>query len=207
MLKELHEELVRLYAKWQIWETLFGVSQHRMDLLNRSAVTFFGTVWETLMYDVVLGICRMTDPAGGDRRNLVLEQLVLAAEDKRHADLMDSLPPLMAEVKEKCAFFRKIRNKKLAHRDLKAALNAEEYPVPGVSRHMFDEALGAIANVVDEFSSHWTGAQLGFSKSMIIPGGADELVEMLKRSLEYDLLLGECSALAEREYKGEFRDV
>jgi hypothetical protein len=59
----LWNDCVWLHLKWCEYRSVFGSSEARVDLLNTTARGFFGIVQDVLWQDVVLHICRFTDPA------------------------------------------------------------------------------------------------------------------------------------------------
>jgi integrase len=93
-------------------------------LLNRVADTFFGYTQWAMYTDVVLTLCRYTDPAEssnkvGQRPNLTLERLVNAvtADDATSGDRLVA-GEWDAVKKWRAAQFEEIRSKRIAHNDL-----------------------------------------------------------------------------------------
>lgn len=207
VVKRIRRELDVLYARWQLWEELFGASQLRMDLLNDRAVTFFGLIWESLMDDITMGLCRLTDPAGRGGRNLSLGRLVLDAQATGDEEFVRILRARQKIATRRTRAFRKHRNKRIAHLCLDSALKSSEYPLPGISRAMFDDALESIGDFLGEYSGRLTGADLGFSKSMVMPGGARDLVEELKKAVEFDLMVERDEVPIDKAYGGRFSDA
>ena len=72
---ELDNEFCRACLKWQEQEELFSTPEN-VALLNRTAPAFFGSLQRILFEDVLLQICRLTDPVKtGEQENLSLERL------------------------------------------------------------------------------------------------------------------------------------
>jgi len=83
------------------------------ELARRS----FKIIERSLRYDIIMAICRLSDPPESDE-NLSLEYLVNNYPD----DL--GLNELLANFKIACKPVRKYRNKLVGHKDLKTALDA-----------------------------------------------------------------------------------
>jgi hypothetical protein len=59
--------------KWEEFVVLFGTKPSRVDLVNRAAGGFFRLVQDTFFADVLLHLCRLTDPAStGGKDNLTI---------------------------------------------------------------------------------------------------------------------------------------
>ena len=207
ILEHAKGELNGLNAAWQTWEELFGKSQLRMDLLNDRAVAFFGIVWDSMRHDVILGICRLTDPARRGRSSMSVEQLALCIETMSPAEHVSDLRDMIEDVRRTAAPLRVIRNRHLAHRDYRAALSPSLH-LPGTSRDMISEALDALGEFLGNFEGVCLGGCLyGYNRSMMIPGGARELADSLKKSVEYEALEVRGEVSLETEYGGVFRDA
>jgi hypothetical protein len=61
---KLFIEFCQLHVKWREYVTLFG-TQSRIDLLSKTATGFFGLIEDSLFEDILLHICRLTDPTTG----------------------------------------------------------------------------------------------------------------------------------------------
>jgi hypothetical protein len=59
----LRNELVGIHERWALYRQVFGLDEGRIELLNRVAGIFFGYTQWAMYLDVVLALCRYTDPA------------------------------------------------------------------------------------------------------------------------------------------------
>jgi hypothetical protein len=67
----LHNEVTWLHGRWTMYRQLYGTSPERIELLNRVAPTFFGTIQAVQLDEIQLTLSRLADPVGtGQRRNL-----------------------------------------------------------------------------------------------------------------------------------------
>ena len=130
-------------ANWDRYETLFG-SKERVELLNAGSSLFWHAMQGILHEHVLLGICRLTDPAGrGTRRNLSVERLY-------EVDPTDTKSELAIKVKlavRKAEFARSWRDKRIAHNDLGQITGAASLLSPSTSANI-SEAIVAIHSVL-----------------------------------------------------------
>ena len=120
----LRNELVRIHERWALQRRVFGFDESRIDLLNRVTELFFGYAQWAMYLDVILSLCRYTDPAEsskkiGHRPNLTLERLVnvVTAENLTFGRLLEA-GELAAVNKWRDAHFEDIRSKRIGHNDL-----------------------------------------------------------------------------------------
>ena len=82
LFKALWQELAWIHVKWQTYRDLFGHSPERIDLLNKTAPAFFHRIHGSLWEDILLHLCRITDPRQTmSRQNLSLTRLPDAIPD------------------------------------------------------------------------------------------------------------------------------
>src|SRR6185503_12931063 len=109
----LSRELAWLHFSWSEYRTLYGTSEETIGVLNSAAPRFFYYLDYLMWHDVLLHICRLTDPpASAGRNNLTLAQLPLAIADPI---LRDSVIDLLAAARSESEFARDWRNRHLAH--------------------------------------------------------------------------------------------
>lgn len=168
----LLEDLASLRRKWRFYQELFG-SQEIAALLSEVAPAFFQTIEESDRNDIILAICRLSDPSrtlGGDA--LSLASLVARCEQ------VPKLEHLLTALQSACGSVRRYRNRRLAHNDPSAILKPREELLPGVARTQIDEILelaGQILSVVAE--------RVGCAAPQLEPpheGGVSALVESLR---------------------------
>jgi hypothetical protein len=121
--KTVWDALVMLHDTLDEYTYLFMEDQERVNLLNKAAGWFFGRVQLFMRTDMILGVSRLTDPAGtGERTNLTLEALLTDPKLEQKPDLRAELQKRIGEVRAKAETIRKFRHKQLAHMDHAAAL-------------------------------------------------------------------------------------
>ncbi len=145
----LYSDVVWLHAKWGEYRKLFGVSEHRVDILNSAAGFFFNVIQHSLWDDILLTSARLLDPIKqGKADNLTLGRLPLICADKR---LATTLIAEIEAVRQSGEFIRHPRNKLIAHRDLPAAIYGLADSIPKGSRTEVDAVITGIGNAMNLF--------------------------------------------------------
>ncbi len=178
----LWNEMAWLHVKWDQYVNLFGSKPERIDLLNGAAATFFRIVQDTLWEDTLLHLARLTDPAQtGSKQNLTINRLAVLV----HHALRDDVTGLVEAAVEKTTFARDWRNRHIAHRDLRLALQDRAEPLEPGSRADVKEALAAVGAVLRRICQHYEDADIIFE----YPGDAadaEALLYVIRDGLEAD---------------------
>lgn len=112
--------------------------------------------------------------------NLTLLRLSGAVEVPELAAEIESL----VEQAEKAArFARDWRNRRLAHTDLKLALEDRAESLPGVSRYNVEQALAATAAVLNRIQGHFSPPEVAF-QLFIAHDDAESLAYYLKSAID-----------------------
>jgi hypothetical protein len=183
----LRDELVGIHARWALHRRLFGFDEARVDLLNRVASMFFGYAQSAMYLDLILALCRYTDPAESSRKvgqkpNLTLERLVNAvkAEDAAYGGGLE-----MGEWDVVCkwrdAHFEAIRSKRIAHNDLaKMAARFGGLGIDWPSREQVERFLMLCTDLMDKVQKHYIGCTFAFNfNAQDAERSGDKLVEVL----------------------------
>ena len=179
-------EVTWLHGRWAIYRQLFGTSEARVDVLNRSAGTFSHMLQDVLLDDVQLGLAKLGDPATTRIKGTAVENLPLINLCQfvtASGALVDDLPPLVATYDNACAKARNRRNKRIAHFDLRTMLKAKA-SLRGPSREEIEVALGALRSVMNCIALHFTGTQTAY-ELIVLDSDGDSLIATLKRGLRY----------------------
>jgi AbiU2 len=177
----LWNEVAWVHAKWNQYRQLFAKDAETIDVLNRTGAFFFRVVQDVLWEDTLLHIARLTDPPGsGQRENLTITRFEVLISDVK---VRLEVQVLIALALEKAAFARAWRNKHLAHRDLARALQQSAETLPPASRQMVQEALNAIADVMNALEGHYRNTEVHF-EGFIGSQEAESLVFYLELAVE-----------------------
>jgi len=180
--EELDNEFVWLCVRWINFRQLFAVSEDQIDLLNRAAPAFFGTIQRILQDDLVIGLCRLTDAAVvAGRDNLVLERLILGLDPTTVSALEVDLRNGLAEVRSVVSPLRVHRNRRVAHADLNATVSPATNPLPPDSRQTLGAALSLMAEYLNRFRAHFGLPVSMYMDTILGLGDAEYLVSLLRR--------------------------
>jgi hypothetical protein len=112
-------EYLNIRTAWRFYRTLFGTNAERVDFLNEISGIFFVTIEAALFEKVMLGLCRLLDPATTGRGKGAKENLTFFTLEK-HIHVTE-LKEAYQEKLENCVtlaeFARDWRNKRIAHAD------------------------------------------------------------------------------------------
>jgi AbiU2 len=151
------------FVYWKEYVELFGTNPERTKLLNQAAPGFFHMLQEELWNISLLHIARLTDPANSqgrqDRPNLTIQALPALILD---AKLKDEVTKLVEAALKETEFCRDWRNRHIAHRDLKLALEQSTTPLKDASRAQVNCALNAIATVLNALAKHYFQSETRF---------------------------------------------
>ena len=154
----LWHQVALLHIRWNSYRELFAASPQTIALLNSAAPAFFFDTERIMWEDVLLHLCRLTDPpqvGKKKRETLTLKRLPpLVADPAISADVQQ----LVDAADQKTQFARDWRNRRLAHTELPALFGEIHRPLENSSREHVEKALAAFRDV-DEFSvpELWAG--------------------------------------------------
>lgn len=176
----LWQEVAWVHAKWEEHVVLFGTKESRVELLNRAAPRFARIVQDTIWEDVLLHIARLTDPPKSvGRENLTIQSLAPLVNDPV---TRTKVTELVDAAKNATEFCRDWRNRHLAHRDLRLALNRGAQPLREASRLGVWTALRSIVAALNAISVHYLDSTSMFEVGPG-PGGALNLLYVIDDGL------------------------
>ncbi|WP_051943799.1 MULTISPECIES: hypothetical protein [Luteibacter] len=174
----LDNKLVELQVVWLQYRQLFGTNEDTVHLLNRAAGLFFQIVQDQLWDGVLLGIARMTDPAkSGSNRNLTIHSLGPLIADMAFRSRVDAL---CADALDECEFAREHRNKRIAHRDHRHAVDQKAHPLSGISRAKVERMLDSLRKVLNALHHHYRDTTVLY-EDFVDHSGAELLVHRLEK--------------------------
>ena len=180
----LSDECTWLHMKWREYSELFGTSPERLDVLNAAAGSFFRIVQDVMWDDALLGLARLTDP----ERTGKYENLSIQALPKYLTDPLLSLVESDIESAVKATgFARDWRNRRIAHTDLGLALGGgSAKPLEHASRISVNDALAAIASVLNRIDQHYFDSTVMYSMSEAAPPSSVSMLRRLRDGLEQE---------------------
>jgi hypothetical protein len=184
----LWNECAWLHLKWNDYEILFGSKPERVDLLNRAAPAFFKSIQDVLWEDILMHLCRITDPPKScGKHTLTLQALPTLVPQAIRPDVRSRLQ----EASRKSEFARNWRNRHIAHRDLSHALNKHAVPLAHASRKGVKEALKAIVDLLNYVEEQQCGSSTMYDYGISPPGNAESLLYVLRDGVKARVDRGE----------------
>lgn len=166
---ELVHEHTWLRDKWREYRALFAGSEARIELLNRAAPRFFGQLDGILWEDVLLHLCRLTDPPKvSGHHQLTIQRLPGLHPSPEIRTLADSAVAA-------AAFARDWRNRHIGHRSLARAVDPAARPLAHASRASVEEALGALDELLNAIHEKFFGGGISFD----VPGGPGDVNDLV----------------------------
>jgi AbiU2 len=179
----LWQSVSTIHFYWKEYVELFGTKPERIDLLNRAAPAFFRMLQDELWENSLLHLARLTDPANSPGKqapaNLTIQALAALVTD---AKLKETVSTLVAEAVKQTEFCRDWRNRHIAHRDLKLALEQPTQPLAEGSRADVKAALKALTDVLNAIEGHYFQSETRFDLGARL-GGASSLLHVLDDGL------------------------
>lgn len=177
----LQHRVAEIHWKWKVWKQLFRDSgEEGYRLMKRQAPSFFVLIQRVLLDDLILQLCKLADPPEGgpksDRRtNLVLQRAIEDAKPRLGAGTTEAVEQLMGQLTEKTATLRKWRNRRIAHHDMKTAIQAE--PLDPIWIADIERTI----DLVTEIMKHLQDGNSVFAyDAMIANGDGESLLQSLR---------------------------
>lgn len=190
--KQLEDDLLDVGEHWQMFHQLFVKGNRRIELMQLTAPAFFGSLQQVLLYDVVAGLARLNDKTiVCGRANLVLGTLVEILDPVQHKALIPLMKDKVDKAKKAADPFVQYRHKIIGHRDYGVAVGTN--PSPQFKVNEANEALNKIADTLNTFKLHFTGAETAYLTPISL-GNADALLFSLRQSVAYHNLVCEGKA-------------
>jgi hypothetical protein len=192
----LWQEVAWVHRRWLEYVVLFGTKPSRVELLNKAAPSFFSLAQAAIWEQILLHLCRLTDPSKSNgRSNLTIRRIPPLVDPS----LTERAQALVDDAIAATAFSRDWRNRRLAHSDFELVLDAEAEPLSAARLSDVRQALGSIASVLNVVSSYYDNSTSLFDlDGPGPPGGAQRLLRVLDDGLKMD------AQRWERRRKGEF---
>lgn len=164
------QEFWRVSSSWDRYEALFG-SEERVGILNEASPPFWSAMQDMMLEHVLLGLCRLTDPANTGRfTNMSVSYLEQLDPTAQKAGLASRVR--MATTKT--SFARTWRDKRIAHNDRSHILGTPAAPLARATRQRIRSSLLAVHDVL-----RWIRARYFNSEQYLIEMGDDDVNGLL----------------------------
>lgn len=169
--------------QWSFFKAVFAVSESQVEEIN-AAFVGAGIVQNTVLQSVVLGICRLMDPASTTRRKLTLENLSFAnlLETVDNKDVYEVLLNLHKDLLQLCEPLLYARNKRFAHSDKVVFFGESDL---GFGYALVDRCLVKMSQFLQVFANEYQ-PNLWIEEEPI--AGSIGFLTAMRKSNDYDAL-------------------
>lgn len=163
---KLHAAWLLALARYEEFTRLFG-SRNQVEHLNAIGGGFFGDVQYIFWDDLILRLCRLTDPVcTGKKRNLTIQIVPKLCGTSLKAEIQGVVE---RAVKAAC-FARDHRNRRIAHEDYDLALRRDAEPLPAANLEEAKVSLDCIHTVLDTVYVRESGERIANCVTAVDPG-------------------------------------
>lgn len=178
----LWREAAWIHVKWRDCKELFSTKPTRVDLMNEAAPLFFRMVEDSLFENILIHITRLTDPPEScGKANLTIKRLPPLISDPKLAAHVEGLIDVATT---QAAFCRDWRNRKIAHADLRLALDQTVKPLESATCGKINAALEAVSKVLNSIETHYMASETCF-EGFPSDGGSIELLHVIDDGLRF----------------------
>jgi hypothetical protein len=161
----LYNETVWLTTKWAEYKELYGTKESRIDLMNKTAPTFFYIIEKTLWKDLLLGISRITDTpemrfGKETKKNITFRAVSTFIEIP---ELKQEIENDVSDLLNNADFCRKWRNRRIAHFDYELNINEKTAkPLEPANRKELQDVIKKLQQLTNKLYFHYIGSTLIF---------------------------------------------
>lgn len=182
--KLIGNELYFIYTKWNYYKLLFCTADETIATLHYAAELFFKLYREVLRDDIILSLCRLTDPATANVKRQVKSNLTIKhlAEMIPNSDglLRQAVASDLEDIGSKIVNFRQHRNRRIGHYDLDTRKKCPTALLPDLGLNETDNVLAAIATLVNRIHQFYDKDERCYDEGICGSGDAQELIDFIK---------------------------
>jgi hypothetical protein len=187
---ELWQEVAGVHMKWKSFLDLYA-EQATIRLLNDTAPAFFRIFQDVLLDDVIMSICRLTDPPrSGGNSNLTLRRLLDSIDSSVYPELKKTATDRYLTLDGKVGFARSHRNKRIAHSDLERRLRMPATPLAPITQQQVQSVLDSIASFMNTIEGFFSRSETVYSYP-IVKDDAETLLYWLRKGYETRMRRGD----------------
>ena len=172
----LSDEVSWLHLKWNDFCELFAEPEN-VELFNAAAPVFFHDLQRQTWEDVLLHLCRITDPPkSSGKSNLTIRCLPTLVLE---APLRARMESIVDDVIQKTVFARDWRNRRLAHKEL-----VPDQPLASASVDHVGDALAAVRMLMNQLEQHYLNKTVSYEQPIPALGGVASFITVLRKGVE-----------------------
>ena len=176
--------VAKLAYRWKLYGELFDSGQDNIDLLNASSASVFGLLQELMLDDVILTLCRLTDPAasggGKDKENASINQLVKVSRSTADPAIAAEIDASVDRLDKLVKSLKIHRSKAVAHADLQHSLNAET--LPSITYDELEGAMKECYNLMGKLGTKSMYRVGGYNPNIKFGEGGLNLLNVLRNT-------------------------
>lgn len=131
--EDLRGHVMFLHMKWKVYRDFYQ-SQESLDVINELVPGVFNVLEHTLRTDIIITLCRLTDPiTTGKKQNLTIDRLLADVQPLAPDWLNDRLRQIHTKLQAQVKPVRELRNRVVGHNDYRTALST--HPDPPTATH------------------------------------------------------------------------
>jgi len=155
----VYREVIFIHHKWSEFESLYGQGDIPIQSMNKFAPFFFYIVQNNLFDDVILSICRITDPIKSLGKYNITIQLFPEYVDE---EIRSSISQQVACIISDSSFCRDRRNRIISHIDKELALNQSAKLLEPANRNSVNTLLKKIQELINSIEQYYFDSEVYF---------------------------------------------
>jgi hypothetical protein len=198
LLYSLYNEITWLTFRWIEFRELYGTKESRIELMNKSAPFLFFMMQRVLWENLLLGICRITDPPRTmNKKNMTLTSLPsFESDDDVKKEIETEIKELLAESE----FCRDWRNRWIAHADYELSTDKQNAkPLETATRKQLKTTIERIHALYNKVEFKYLGTTTAF-KLLKSNRGAIALLCRIEDGIRFE------REVYEKKMKGDWAD-
>jgi hypothetical protein len=177
----IYDDVYYLIYVWQEFNELFGKSTKRLDVLNESTSSFFSLVQNLMMANIVLGICRLTDPIKPPRIDTTHLSLYILPKEINEPNFKKEIYTICSKIKKEAKEIRDARDNYIAHTDYQKLVDGQ---VMKIQYDSVEKTIDLFYQVLKAFYVKYYKSDL--QKEIVTPlKGAETLLYLINDGIEY----------------------
>jgi hypothetical protein len=184
----IYNEFVWLSIKWEEYKELYGKKESRIGILNQAAPHFFYMIEQVLWENILLGLCKLTDPPKMRNKKNATSRAIVNFID--NDVLKKNIELKINELMESTEFCRDWRNRNIAHKDLLLATDKNATPLQIANRKKLNIAFSIFQEIINLIEEYYFKSTTIFDMINIHTGSVsllyvlDEGIESRKHRME-----------------------
>ena len=155
----LYREIIFIHHKWSEFESLYGQGDDPIKSMNKFAPFFFYIVQNNLFDDVILNICRITDPIKTlGKYNITIQLFPEHVEKEIRSSIAEQVESIISD----SSFCRDRRNRIISHIDKDLALNQSVKPLEPANRNRVNALLKKFQELFNSIERHYFDSEVYF---------------------------------------------